>query len=251
MIFLRSLVLNVLFIAWTAVMAIVAMISIPFPLGWAFKVPVIWGHGTIKYLGRIAGIELEARGRENLPEGPVLVASKHQSAWDTAVFFCLLHRPSVVLKKELLMVPLFGPYCRKTGLIPIDRLGQAPSLRGLLKRARRIVDEGRPILIFPEGTRVNPGERKPYLAGVAGLYRNLGVPVVPVALNSGMYWPRRKFMRRPGQIVVEFLEPIPPGLGRKEFMERLQMAIESKTDELVEEVRHARAAVDNSRGPSL
>lgn len=251
MIFLRSLVLNVLFIAWTAIMAIAAMISILFPLGWALKIPVIWGHVTVKYVGRIAGIELRRRGMENLPEGPLLVASKHQSAWDTAVFFCLLRRPSVVLKKELLMVPLFGPYCRKTGLIPIDRLGQVSSLRRLLKTARRMADEGRPILIFPEGTRVNPGERKSYLTGVAGLYRHLGIPVVPVALNSGMYWPRRKFLRRPGRIVVEFLEPIPPGLGRKEFMERLEMAIESKTDALVEEARHARAAVDNSRGPSL
>lgn len=251
MIFLRSLVLNVLFLAWTTVMAITAMISILFPLGWALKVPVIWGHGTVKYLGRIAGIEFRPRGMENLPEGPLLVASKHQSAWDTAIFFCLLHRPSVVLKKELLMVPLFGTYCRKTGLIPIDRLGRVSSLRGLLKTARRMADEGRPILIFPEGTRVNPGERKSYLTGVAGLYRSLGIPVVPVALNSGMYWPRRKFLRRPGRIVVEFLEPIPPGLGRKEFMERLQMAIESKTDALVEEVRQARAVVDNSRGASL
>lgn len=251
MIFLRSLVLNVLFNAWTTVMAITAMISILFPLGWALKVPVIWGYGTVKYLGRIAGIELELRGMENLPQGPLLVASKHQSAWDTAVFFCLLRHPSVVLKKELLKVPLFEPYCRKTGLIPVDRFGQASSLRWLLRTAQRMADEGRPILIFPEGTRVNPGERKSYLTGVAGLYRNLRIPVVPVALNSGMYWPRRKFLRRPGQIVVEFLEPIPPGLGRKEFMERLEVAIESKTDALVEEVRQARAAVDNSRGTSL
>ncbi|MFQ5533535.1 MAG: lysophospholipid acyltransferase family protein [Sphingomonadales bacterium] len=251
MIALRSVLFNFLFVLWTAVMGTLAILSLVFPERFVIWVQVTWGRGASWHLCKVAGIDIEVRGRHNIPTGPAVVASKHQSAWETGAFHSLLTKPSIVLKKELLWLPFFGLYCRKTGMIPVDRSGRGASLRHLLRVAHQVSDEGRPILIFPEGTRVAPGEKHPYLVGIAGLYKSLDVPVVPVALNSGLFWPRGFSRRCPGTIVVEFLDPIPPRLGRKEFMARLEEAIESKTAELIEEATSAGAAVDNSLGVPL
>jgi len=179
------------------------------------------------------------RGRENLPQGACLVASKHQSAWDTFVYHVLLRDPSIILKHELMRLPGYGQYAAKVGMIPVDRDGGAKALKGMLHAARAIAEAGRPILIFPEGHRAPPDSGLPYQPGIAALYKDLKVPVVPVALNSGLHWGRRKFTRPAGTIIVEFQPPIPPGLDRKEFMARLEQTIETRTNALVEEGRRA------------
>jgi 1-acyl-sn-glycerol-3-phosphate acyltransferase len=140
---------------------------------------------------------------------------------------CYLNYPAFVLKRELLSIPLFGWYLRKVGMIAVDRAAGASALRNMARQASEAFAEGRSILIFPEGTRVPPGESRPYHPGVAALYTQLKVPVVPVALNSGLFWGRRSFVKRPGTVTVQFLPPIPPGLDRKAFMRELESRIEA------------------------
>ncbi|MDX1710621.1 MAG: lysophospholipid acyltransferase family protein, partial [Rhodovibrionaceae bacterium] len=174
----------------------------------------------------VCGLSYEVRGLKNLPDGPAIVASKHQSAFDTVVFTRFLPDAAYVLKKELLAVPCFGWYLRRCRMIPVDRSGGSRALKEMIAVARQAAAEGRAILIFPEGTRTRPGDSRPYHPGVAALYKALHLPTVPVALNSGLYWPRRSFIKRPGRIVVELLPAIPPGLERQDFMARLREAIE-------------------------
>ena len=160
----------------------------------------------------IAGVHSEIRNREHRPTGPAIVASKHQSEWEAHVFLHELDDPAYVIKKELSYVPGYGWFSAKVNMIFVDREGGGKSLRGLVRGAKKAVARGRPVVIFPEGTRVLPGEKLPYRPGVAALYGALGVPVVPVVLNSGMHWPKGSFRRYPGTIVMQYLPPIPPGL---------------------------------------
>jgi len=198
-----------------------------------------WARGVNFLMGLTAGIHVEYRGLEHRPEGAAIVAAKHQSAWDTLIWHILLDDPAMVLKRELLLIPIYGWLCRKTRMIAVDRKAGPKALRVMLDDAKSATARGRPIVIFPQGTRTSPGtlvEDVPYLPGVSALYRSLDVPVVPVALNSGFFWPRRQLMRHPGTIVLEFLEPIPPGLRRKEFDAQLQNRIENATSALELEV---------------
>jgi 1-acyl-sn-glycerol-3-phosphate acyltransferase len=232
MIFFRSLLFNLLFFAWTAVMFLLSLPALLVPAGAVWALGRVWVHGVVLLLRLVVGLTHEMRGREHRPGGAALVAAKHQSAWDTLIFALLLDRPAIVLKQELLNVPLFGWYMRKCRMIPVDRRGRARALKQMAAAARNRAAAGRPILIFPEGTRVAPGTRRAYQPGVAALYGALGLPVVPVALNSGLFWGRRSFHKRPGRIVVEFLPPIPAGLERRDFMGRLEAAIEGAADRL-------------------
>jgi 1-acyl-sn-glycerol-3-phosphate acyltransferase len=153
------------------------------------------------------------------------------------VFPLLLDEPAYVLKRELMSVPLFGAYLKRCGMIAVDRQGGGPALKRMLAAARAAAADGRPILIYPEGTRTAPGQRRPYHPGVAALYGDLGLPVVPVALNSGLFWGRRSFRKRSGTITIEFLAPIAPGLPRRVFMERLQGSIEEASARLAADQR--------------
>lgn len=160
-----------------------------------------------------------------IPPGPLLFASKHQSMYETLELLVMLQDPAMVVKKELADIPLWGAIARKQGVIPVDRAGSASALRVMLKAARAAVAAGRPIAIFPEGTRVLPGEQPPLRAGFAGLYRSLGLPVVPIALDSGPLWPRGAFIKHPGVITFRFQDPIPPGLPRAEIEAKVHTAI--------------------------
>jgi 1-acyl-sn-glycerol-3-phosphate acyltransferase len=168
-----------------------------------------------------------------------LVASKHQSAWDTIALVTLFPDPAMVLKAELLKIPLYGWFCRKFEMIPVERSAGAAALRRMLKAAKTAAAAGRQIVIFPEGTRRAPGAEPDYKPGIVPLYETLGLACVPIALNSGLYWPRRAFRRYPGTIIVEVLEPIPPGLPRSAFRELLEQRIEEATARLVAEGRAA------------
>ena len=188
-----------------------------------------WARATLWGLKVFAGIGFEVRGLP--PTGPVLVASKHMSMWDTLALFLVLDSPSIVLKRELLYIPFYGWFLWRAAAIPIDRSARASALRKMSQAANHALGEGRPLLIFPEGTRKKPGAAPDYKPGVAGLYGMLEVPCVPVALNSGVYW--TSFLKHPGTITLEFLEVIPPGLKRGAFMALLEKRIETATAALL------------------
>jgi 1-acyl-sn-glycerol-3-phosphate acyltransferase len=195
-----------------------------------------WSRLMLRLAETVVGLDYEVRGQTNIPPGAALFAIKHQSAWDTLAVATLLPQPVVVLKRELFWVPFYGWYAKRAGMIAIDRGGGASALRRMLRAAQAAVAKGRPLAIFPQGTRTLPvslgGAPKPYQPGVAALYGELGIPVVPVALNSGLFWRRRAFRKNPGRIIVEFLPPIAPGLAKREFLARLETTIETATDRL-------------------
>jgi len=233
--YLRSVLFYpVLYVNWALFLVLGSWLLLG-PRRWAMAGLALHGRATVWLLRIICGTRMEVRGHEKLLPGPVIVAAKHQAAWDTFALVPLMRDPAMVMKAELLSIPLYGDFCRKFELIPIQReLGPA-ALRQMAREARRRAGEGREIVIFPEGTRRAPGAAPAYKPGVLFLYEDLKIPVCPIALNSGVFWPRRSFLRYPGTIVVEFLDPIPPGLPRREFMERLQEAIETRSDGLKRE----------------
>lgn len=237
MIVVRSTLFNLLFYGFTLLVGVLGLPSFLLGRRAVQRVSRFWS-GTLVAMARVvAGIDVELRGTENLPKGAAIVAAKHQSAWETLYFTELLDRPAAVMKEELVRVPVVGPYMRAMEMIPVDRKAGASALRRMVEKAREATAAGRAILIFPQGTRVSPGAKAPYHPGTAALYVGLGLQVIPVALNSGMYWPRNAFWKRPGRIIVEFLPPIPPGLDRKAFMARLEEALESATARLEAEAR--------------
>ncbi|HEX9465286.1 MAG TPA: lysophospholipid acyltransferase family protein [Alphaproteobacteria bacterium] len=237
---LRSAAFNVLFFGYTAIELIVIVPALflppPRPALWIART---WARLMFALLRIIVGIRWEVRGPVDLLRGPVLIASKHQSAWDTIVFFLLCEQPTYAMKKELMLVPLYGWLARQQGHIAVDRTAGAAAIRGLLRASKAALAAGRQLVLFPEGTRVPANERHPYQPGIAGLYALLGVPVVPVALNSGLFWPRRSFMKYPGKVIVEVLPEIPPGLPRETFMHELETRIETATARLIAEARAA------------
>ena len=246
---LGSLLFNILFLCWTVVISALVvpctLAARDHKISGAFG--RAWTRGNFALLRLLCRVDHRVRGLENLPDTPCIVASKHQSAWDTMVFAILLDNPSYVLKRELLRIPFFGWAIAKGGMVPVDRAGGAKALKRMVAIARRRLAEGRPVVIFPQGTRVAPGGDRPYLPGVAALYQALGVPVVPVGLNSGLFWGRRSFVKKPGQILLEFSPPIPPGLPRREFMRRLEGEIESTSNRLIAAASAERPAVADSR----
>jgi 1-acyl-sn-glycerol-3-phosphate acyltransferase len=238
--FLRSLLFNVVFYALTAVILIVTLPVFPIlPQGFAMGVVRTWAKVSTLLLQVLAGTRLEVRGLENLPAGGVIVAAKHQSAFETFALIPFLRNPTVVMKEQLRWIPIFGHYTVKAGMIHVHRRGGSAALRALVERAGEELAKGREIVIFPEGARRPPGAAPDYHTGVALLYRSLGIPVVPVALNSGLYWPRRHFLHYPGTIIVEFLPPIRPGLESRAFLDQLETAIETASDRLLAEADRA------------
>jgi 1-acyl-sn-glycerol-3-phosphate acyltransferase len=184
-------------------------------------------------LWHICGIDFDIRGIERIPRGPLLVAVKHQSAWDTYALLNLFSDPVYVLKRELMWIPIFGWYCMKARMIPVRRGARAASIDAMAERAKREMARGRQIVIFPEGTRRAPDAEPDYRYGVAHLYGELGVPCLPIALNSGLFWPRRSLHMRPGTIRVEVLEPIAPGMHPDAFLVVLQNQLEPATARLI------------------
>jgi len=232
---LRSLLFNVSTFSWTFLATVTLLIPAVL-IGRPKRVRALgrlWSGVIYRLLKALCRIDYEVRGLENLPDGPCIIAAKHQSAWDTTIFLHLMEAPCYVLKRELTYLPIIGRALHQIGMISVDRAGGSKALKQLVQDARARVAEGRKIIIFPEGTRVAPGESRPYHPGVAAIYRDLKVPAVPVGLNSGIYWGRRSFIKKPGRIVMEIGPPIPPGLPRREFMAQLEQQIEETTNRLV------------------
>jgi 1-acyl-sn-glycerol-3-phosphate acyltransferase len=198
-----------------------------------WKAAHLWIDGTLLLLRLICGLDHRELGIENLPTGPAIVAAKHQSAWETLFLSRRLNRPAFILKRELLSIPLFGWFIRKVGMIAVDRSGKAAALKKMVRDTNDAFAQGRQIIIFPEGTRVAPGTHKPYQPGIAALYGQLNVPVVPVALNSGLFWGREAWVKKPGEILIQYLPAIPPGLDRKAFMAELEQRLEPAAQKLL------------------
>ncbi len=232
MIWLRSLVFNSFYFGWTAVLAILFLPLLAGRRDWAQAAARIWVGGLIHAARVICGLHWRVEGTANIPRGPAVVAARHQSAWDTFFFHSVLADPVYVMKQELLDVPLVGWYMRKVGSIAIDRRAGLRALRILVEQADKALAAGRQVIVFPEGTRTPPGARPPLHAGIAALYTRLDVPVIPVALNSGLFWKRRAFLKRPGTITVRFLPPAPRGLDRPAFMSFLTRSIQEGSDAL-------------------
>jgi 1-acyl-sn-glycerol-3-phosphate acyltransferase len=221
--FVRSLLYALFFYPGSLLYVLAGIAVLPFGKGPVRRVADAWTRFNRLCARFLLGIRTRIEGE--VPIGAVLVASKHQSMFETTEMQVILDTPATVMKSELGRIPLWGRLTRAYGNIPVDRDGGGAALRGLLRAAGDAVAEGRPIVIFPEGTRVAPGVRPPLEPGFAGLYRALGLPVVPVALDSGRVWPPRSFVKRPGVVTMRFGDPIPPGLPRREAEARVHAAI--------------------------
>jgi 1-acyl-sn-glycerol-3-phosphate acyltransferase len=237
MLILRSLLFNTAFYANLILWLILLIPGFLVPRRTFMQLVKLWARSSLWLLRVLAGTRIEVRGREKIPPGGALVASKHQSLWETFALVTLFDDPAFILKRELMWIPVFGWYTWKGGSIPVNRKAGSLALIQMTKRATEEARHGRQILIFPEGTRRPAGAPPAYKYGVAHLYQNLGFPCIPVALNSGLYWPRRRFIRRPGTIRVEILDPIAPGLPREDFFRLLQERIEESSNRLLAEGR--------------
>ena len=229
---LRSLAFNILFFVWTAAVVTFGLPALILGRRGVYWTGWLWGRGAFWLLRHLVGIGHRILGRERLPPEPVIAAVKHQSSWDTMVCAFLFREPAYVLKRELTWIPLFGWFLICGEMIAVDRGAGGTALRRLLRQAKQVVRQGRSVVIYPEGTRTRPGESRPYQPGVAGLYEHLNLPVVPIALNSGLFWGRRSFLKRPGTITLEILEPIPPGLDRRVFLRQLEGQLEGASARL-------------------
>ncbi len=234
---LRSILFAIAFYVNTALFLVLGSPLLLGPRRWAMMGLKAHAHASLFLLRWIVGTRLEVRGRENLPANPVLIAAKHQSAWDTFALITLFEDPAMVMKAELGWIPFYGWFSHKFRHIFVKRDRGPSALKSLIRDARDRAAAGREIVIFPEGTRRAPGAPPDYKPGVVALYEALDIPCVPLALNSGLFWPRRRLERYPGTIVVEFLQPVPPDLPRAAFRQVLQERIETATARLVAEAR--------------
>jgi 1-acyl-sn-glycerol-3-phosphate acyltransferase len=241
LIFLRSLIYNVLFYCLLIVWLIVAIPTFAMPQSAIMTVARLWSRQSTWLLRAVCNVKLEFRGIEKIPKGPLVVASKHQSMWETFALLQVLDQPLYILKRELTRIPFFGWYLIKAGMISVDRSAGGRALLKMVRQASEEVRNGRQLIIFPEGTRRPPGAPPDYKPGVAQLYASCRTNCLPIALNSGLFWPRRTFMRYPGTLVVEFLDLLPPGLPRDEFLKRISTVIEDATQRLVEAGRQEQA----------
>lgn len=232
MLVLRSLAFNLAFYLATALIALGGLPTLVSSRA-VRRLARFWGRTTLWLLRAVAGIQVEFRGLENRPAGACLVAAKHQSALETLALLTVLPDFTYILKRELMWIPLIGWYLSRSGMVAIDRNRGAKAMATMNEAAAGAIRDGRQLIIFPEGTRRAPGASPAYKLGITHLYATLGVPCLPVALDTGLYWPRRSFVRRPGITVIAFLPPIAPGLERVAFLAHLQERLESATNTLI------------------
>jgi len=231
----RTGVFYLLFMGQTIILAIVVgLIALMFgrtELSW--RIAQYWRNSNIAFLRMIVGVETDVQGGENIPPGPCIFAAKHQSDWD--IFAILPHskRPAFIAKKELIDIPFFGWAAQSFDTIRIDRSKGGDAIPLMLADARAALDRGCRIIIFPEGTRKAPLAPHDYRYGIVRMYEAMNVPVVPVGLNSGLYWGRQSPVLWPGTAKARFLPAIPPGLSAEEFRQRMIDAIEGETNRLI------------------
>lgn len=226
---LRSFVFKMVFYFWTAFICVFCSPAMLLERRHLVACQTVWSHGVIWLLRFIMNIRVETRGLENLPVGGRLIAMKHQSMLDTFVMHALIGDPAFVMKEELLKIPLYGAFCKKAGMIPIDRDGGSQTMRLLMRRSKAAIEEGRSVIIFPEGSRSVPGEKHPYQPGVYGIYKYTKAPVVPVGVNSGVAWPKHGPLQTNGTIIFDFCPALAPGLDKDIFLNKLETHIEESS----------------------
>jgi 1-acyl-sn-glycerol-3-phosphate acyltransferase len=232
---LRSILFNLLFYLNLSVLLILALPTLLMPRHAILGMAKLWGRSSLWLLRVICNLKVEFRGVEKIARGPLIVAAKHHSTWETFALLSLFGDPTFIIKRELMWIPLFGWFSWKGSMIPVRRGAGSAALADMAVLARSEIRRGRQLIIFPEGTRRAPGAEPRYKIGVAHLYAEIGVPCIPVALNSGLFWRRRSFLRLPGTVRVEFLDPIPPGLEMNAFFTRLKDVMETATARLIAE----------------
>lgn len=242
---IRSILFNLVFYGvWTPLVCIGMAPCLIFPRGFTVWVASMYQDGAYYLAKYILGIDYEVRGIEHRPDkGAYIVASKHQSAYETLLLYTLFGDPTIILKKELLSLPLFGWFLRKLDVIALDRGNSAEAKSSLVRGMQKMKELGRPIVIYPQGTRVSPDatpKEKPYKRGISRIYAQAGLPILPVAHNAGLYWPRNAFWKYPGKVIVEFLPMIPAGEAPEDIVQRLEDAIESASNKLAAEGRAAK-----------
>ena len=230
--YIRSLLFNVSFILWTFICAVLGLPAVFGDRRYVHNTARRWGKGTNFLLKHLVQIEVEFRGLEHLKNGPHLIASKHQSVWETAMIESVVPDCVIVTKRELTWIPIFGQLLLASGMICIDRKSGTKVLHQIVEGSRTCLAQGRSVWIFPEGTRRPVGSDPKYKYGIYAIYHALNVPVVPVALNSGYFWSRRQFLKKPGKIILEVLPPLEPGLNAREFLKKLEVTIETKANQL-------------------
>jgi 1-acyl-sn-glycerol-3-phosphate acyltransferase len=226
------LIFNVFLYVFTAICSITAMLIAIFR---PRQLPAFargWSQAWLKVYEAVCGVSYEVKGREHLPQGGCVIAMKHQSTWDTFAMFAIFREPVFVFKSELARIPFFGWTLLRMGCIPVKRGAGKAALGSMIQGTVAACSLGKQVVIFPEGTRGVVGQAAAYKTGVSHLYQAIGGAFVPVALNSGLLWPRRNFLRPPGVITVEILPPIPPGLPRKDMQQRLEDDIERASERL-------------------
>jgi 1-acyl-sn-glycerol-3-phosphate acyltransferase len=233
MITLRFWIFRFCFLSWNIGLAVFGLWILAFPRPYVQRFVRFYLSGTAFIMKYIGGTDFRVIGIENLPATPCIIAAKHLAPWETMVLPLLGRSPAIVLKKELMKLPLWGWYAAKYGNVPVDRSAGAKAMLQMLGEAKKVIKAGRDVMIFPQGTRLELGEWKPYKIGVAAMYSALNVPVLPVAINSGIFWSRSGKLRRTGTITVEFLSPLPTGLHRNDMIAQLQNVIEAATNRLV------------------
>ena len=237
MIRLRSFLFALLFFPWSTLCSFCVPLALVLPRRAMQTVVHVWGAGVRFLLHWVVGLRWRVEGLERVPPGPCVLASKHQSAWDTMVFHALLPDPVYVVKKELTHIPFWGWGFYKAGCVVVDRKAGAKALKHLVAGVQAALARGSQVVLFPEGTRTAPDQEVEYHPGIAAVYRDANVPVVPVALDSGLFWGRLAPIKYPGEITIRFLEPILPGMDRRAFMALLHDRVESETAKLIADKR--------------
>ncbi|PPR78232.1 MAG: hypothetical protein CFH01_01105 [Alphaproteobacteria bacterium MarineAlpha2_Bin1] len=231
---MKKILFIILFWSWSIVINILFIPSLVLPRKVVVFGQKTWAVGIMYLLRKILNLTYAIEGKELLPVKPYIIAIKHQSMWDTIILHLIDKDPAIVMKKELLKIPIYGWYCKKSKMIPIDRSAGLKSLKFMLKESKKALKENRNIIIFPQGTRVPPREKSAYLPGTYLLYNKLNITVIPCALNSGLFWPSNNWPATGGNIKIRFLNPIHPGLDKDHFGKELKESIERESDLLID-----------------
>ncbi len=238
MIYIRSLIFNILFFSWTTLIVLTCVLGIVISPLFIIRVAYCWGIGTHALLRFIVGVTYEIRGQENWDGRPVIFASKHQSFLETTMIQVLAFNSAIILKRELTWIPFFGQVILRSGVIPINRSKGRGILAQLIKGVKNRLAKGRSVFIFPEGTRVPPDTHTRLRYGIAAIYKEANAPVIPVALNTGYYWGRRQFIKKPGKVIYEILPAIEPGMPEQMFLKHLENVIEEACQRIKQEVQN-------------
>lgn len=252
---IRSTLFNIFFWAWAVLVCVSIIPFIYSSKKTALRISHIFNNGVYYIEKYILGLDYEVRGLEYLPkEGPYLIAAKHQSAYETMKLHRLFGDPSIILKKELLSIPIWGKFLGMLDIIAIDRSNGESALNSIVNGATRMKEQGRPIVIFPQGTRVRvdaSASDKPYKGGIIKMYNATQLPIIPLALNSGLFWPRNSFLKIPGKVIFEFLPAIEPANEDKKVMKALEERLEEASIRLMDESKERNPLLRNIKTQTL